>query len=262
LDAGLLKSILSTLVLPPASPLLLAAGGLWWARRNRRWGLALAGVGVALTWLLATPAVSLALLGLLEGDSRPLTPERLATARAADDPPQAVVVLGGGASHDGREWPHTDRVNARSLQRGLHGARMARMTGLPVLVSGGRPRHLDVSEAELLRRVLEGDLGVRVDWLEEGSRDTADNARESAAILRAAGIRSVVLVTHAYHMRRAQAAFEAAGMVVLPAPHQFQGSPLSYDFGDWVPGAHAMEVSRLALHEVLGYWWYRLRRLA
>ena len=249
-------------MLPPASPLLLAAGGLWWARRNPRRGLTLAGVGVALAWLLATPAVSLALLGLVEGDYLPLTPERLTAARASADPPQAVVVLGGGASHDGREWPHTDRVNARSLERGLHGARVARMTGLPVLVSGGRPRHLDVSEAELIRRVLEGDLGVKVDWLEERSLDTADNARESAAILRKAGIRSVVLVTHAYHMRRAQAAFEAAGMVVLPAPHHFAGSPPSRDPTDWLPRAHAMDSSWLALHEALGYWWYRLRGLA
>jgi uncharacterized SAM-binding protein YcdF (DUF218 family) len=262
LDTTALMSFVPLLLLPPVLPLLLASVGLLLVWRRWRGGLAIAVLGVALAWFFSMPVVAQGLLHLLERDLTPLTPERWAAARNTTRPPKAVVVLGGGVAHDLREYPHPERVHPRTLERVVNGARVTRMTGLPVLLSGGVPPDRNVSEAELMRRVLEGDLGVRARWLEQRSRDTAGNAVQSAAILKAADIDSIVLVTQAYHMPRAKAAFEAAGLSVLAAPHHFLGGPAGTAFRDWLPGTQAAADGRLALHEWAGLWWYRLRRLA
>ena len=41
--------------------------------------------------------------------------------------------------------------------------------------------------------------------------------------LEAAGVRRILLVTHAMHMKRARDAFEAAGLEVVPAPTAWLG---------------------------------------
>jgi uncharacterized SAM-binding protein YcdF (DUF218 family) len=262
LDQFALKALVSTLLLPPAGPLLLVVLGLFLAWRHGRGGLALATIGLVTMWLLATPIVAHLMIGLLERDLVALTPERWQVARAGARAPRAIVVLGGGVGRDPREHPHDERLHPRALERTVQGARVARMTGLPVLLSGGTLPGYQASESELMRRVLEGDLRVRARWLEQRSRDTAGNASESAAMLKAAGIDSVVLVTHAYHMRRAQAAFEAAGVAVLPAPHHFVGVTDGRDWSDWLPGAQGTADGWLAVRELFGGWWYRLRGLA
>jgi len=254
-----LKMLLRPLVLPPAAPLLLVVAGLLVSRRMPKIGRSLSALGLVLAWLLATGLAADLVCGSLEASQRPLSPTALQAARKGPNPPQAIVILGGGAVRDGNFTPARERLHSRTLERVMAGARVAKASGLPILVSGGRPEWLTNSEAELMRRVLVDDLGLAVRWVEDHSRDTAENASFSAAMLRAQGIDSIVLVTHAYHMPRSQAVFESAGLNVLAAPHDWKGG--SPDFGelrDWMPNAASAETVWLALHETLGLYWYRL----
>ncbi len=68
--------------------------------------------------------------------------------------------------------------------------------------------------AAALREVF----GVPVRWLEGESRNTAENAHFSAAMLAGAGIERVALVSQAWHLPRASAEFERAGLEVVAAP--------------------------------------------
>ena len=257
-----MKVLLRWLLVPPAAPLVVVAAGLWLARRHARAGRMLAIVGLAFAWLLATPLGAEALARIVEAGQRPLDAAAWATARDAASPPQAVVVLGAGIVPDPSAGPGHERLSARSLQRAVAGARTARITGLPVMVCGGRPRQTRASEAALLRDALETELGVPVRWSEDRSRDTIENAGRAAAILQAEGVRHIVLVTHAYHMRRARSAFESAGFTVLPAPHD----PLARQHGapglsELLPSAEAAEVSSFASHEMVGTLWQGPRSL-
>jgi uncharacterized SAM-binding protein YcdF (DUF218 family) len=97
-----------------------------------------------------------------------------------------------------------------------------------------------------------------VEWIESASNNTFENARLSARILKSAGIHSIYLVTHAWHMPRAQMTFERAGLQVVPAATAYKPRlrPRPIDF---MPTAQAMVDSAHFFHEILGMVWYRLK---
>jgi uncharacterized SAM-binding protein YcdF (DUF218 family) len=69
-----------------------------------------------------------------------------------------------------------------------------------------------------------------------------------------------VLVTHAWHLRRAVPLFEAQGFDVVPAGTQFSRGSLDTLF-DVLPTHTGLRDSTFALHEWLGILWYKLRTL-
>lgn len=246
-----LKKAVSIMVLPPLGPLLLIVLGLWLARRSGGKGLGLAWLGVALTVFFSTPASTDLILDRLEPQA-PLATAALAKA-------QAIVILGGGQNRHAPEYGGAT-VNRLSLERLRYGARLARSSGLPILVSGGAATG-EASEASLMKAALEEDFRVPVKWTESASRDTRENARLSGALLLGRGIRRIVLVTHAAHMPRAQAEFQTAGFEVTPAPTAWFGGPGGQEEAlDFVPSPASAYAGWLAAHEWLGNLAYRLSR--
>jgi len=246
-----LKKIASLLTLPPLAPLLVIGLGLFLAHRHRRTGLTLAWSGLALALALSSPYPVTLLLRPLE-NTPPVT---LAAVSSAE----AIVILGGGKRTHAPEYGG-EAVNRLTLERLRFGARLARESGLPVLVTGGLARD-GAPEAELMRTTLETDFGVNPRWIERASRDTRENAQLSAIHLKAAGIERIVLVTHAVHMPRAQAEFEAQGLQVVPAPTAWLGgNPESEELPSLLPTANAAYAGWLAVHEWLGRAAYRFTR--
>jgi len=147
-----------------------------------------------------------------------------------------------------------------TLERVRYGARLARGTQLPVLVSGGSPHGEAVSLAKLMADALRADYGITAKWQESRSTNTAENAIYSADILKRAGINRIVLVTHAWHMKRAYAAFAANGLSVIAAPTAFYGRPVSRTWSYYVePDERAFRNVGYALHEIIGGYWYAVR---
>jgi uncharacterized SAM-binding protein YcdF (DUF218 family) len=77
-------------------------------------------------------------------------------------------------------------------------------------------------------------------------------------MLKQEGITHIYLVTHFWHMPRAQGVFEKYGLKVTPAPMDFyqrdQFHPL-----DFYPSTAGIERTRFIWCEVLGLIWYRLK---
>jgi uncharacterized SAM-binding protein YcdF (DUF218 family) len=169
----------------------------------------------------------------------------------------AIVVLGGGKSHDAPEYSG-DTVRGATLLRLRYAAHLQRQTGLPVLVSGGSPEGSTQSEAELMQRTLQNEFSVPVRWVEGDSANTLENASFSYRMLAAENIRTIHLVTHAWHMPRAQLVFEAAGFRVIPAATAYT-TRYQMTVLDFLPSAEALRDSALFFHEVIGIVWYRLR---
>ncbi|HTY95024.1 MAG TPA: YdcF family protein, partial [Steroidobacteraceae bacterium] len=205
MDYFVWKQLLKNLVLPPTGALLLAALGLLLLAftRRRALGASLCAVGLAALWALATPIAADSLVRWAERYPA-LDASRIGDARA-------IVILAGGVRVDAPEYG-TSAPGATSLERLVYGARLARQTHLPVLISGSRV------EAASMSDFLEKDLGVGAQWVENRSRDTHQNAQFSAVILARAGVHKVVLVTSAAHMARSVVEFNQAGIDVVPAP--------------------------------------------
>lgn len=251
------KKILSALALPPLMPLLCIAAGLLLARRRPRIGLGLAWAGLAALWLASMPAIIDLLAKPLE-DVPVLQPQDLVRG-------QAIVILGAGVRRHAPDYGGSPAPNRLALERLRYGAKLARESGLPVLVSGGAP-YGKIAEAPAMAASLREDFGVAPRWIEDASLDTADNARFSATMLRQDGVRRIVLVTHAAHMRRAIGEFEAQRIEVIPAPTGFLGdySPDDGEMGsedvfDYLPGSSAAFTSGFVIHEWAGILAQRIR---
>jgi uncharacterized SAM-binding protein YcdF (DUF218 family) len=205
-------------------------------------------LGRALLWtgLLALLALSLApvsyLLLRLANDAPAV---RMEDARTA----QAVVVLGGGLRRDAPEYGG-DTLNRWTLERVRYGAKLARETGLPVLVAGGSVWGDTATEASVMRAALEKEFNVPVRWTEERSRNTHENAQFAAAILKRDGVKRVVVVMHGFDIRRARAEFEAAGLEVVPAPTVLPRLSITTPL-DLLPSMGALQGSQIALYELL-----------
>jgi uncharacterized SAM-binding protein YcdF (DUF218 family) len=241
---------IASVLLPPTSLLLLAWLGVAAAWRRRRWGLGLAAASLLALLALSMPRVGYLLARTLE----PQQPIDLDLAGTA----QAIVILAGGITRSAPEWDGAT-LSIDSLQRTRYGAALARRLDLPILVSGGSPSG-GPAEARLMAATLEREFALLPRWVEDGSDNTLDNARHSAALLRAAGIHRIVLVTSATHMRRALRAFERAGLQVEPAPTAFLGQAPPR-LAQWVPSVEGLRVTDRALREWLGIVFYRLREL-
>jgi uncharacterized SAM-binding protein YcdF (DUF218 family) len=80
----------------------------------------------------------------------------------------------------------------------------------------------------------------------------------SRSILEPDGVEEILLVTTDWHMRRALSEFESQGFRVIPAPVT-DYSPPEGMLARWVPGAGALQDSRIVLNELLGILVMRLR---
>jgi uncharacterized SAM-binding protein YcdF (DUF218 family) len=232
----LLKSFVRSLILPPASLLILAVVGLLLMRRHRKLGVALVICGVGGIWLCATPVVADVLTHCAERYPS-LDPSKPVNA-------QAVVILGGGGVRVAPEYGGW-ATEGDTLARVSYGASVARRTALPVLVSG------TPEEARAMSLTLTRDLGVGVRWIENQSGDTYENARFSARLLRADGIHRIILVTSSPHEWRAAHEFMGAGFEVVPAP---VGGDVSRAHGvsGFVPSPDSLGRSYSAVYELIG----------
>jgi uncharacterized SAM-binding protein YcdF (DUF218 family) len=235
-------------LLPPAGLFWSAALGICLYWRWRRAGSVLVGASLIGLGILALPITSYGLLSLGVVPS--------AVERGGSPPAHAaIVVLGADVRRDAREYgPIT--LGPLSLERLRYAARLHRRTGLPVLVSGGRLRADDRPLAALMYEVLAEDFGIEARWVEDRSRNTAENARFSVELLRGDGISTVLVVTHAWHMRRALMAFRDLGMKVLPAPTLAPHRPTKIDMV--IPSVSALYGSFLGIHELVGRLFYRV----
>lgn len=239
---------LSDIVLPPVALILIALTGVLLLRRRRRLGLTLIVVSQLTLLALSLPAVANALVRTLEPP--PLDPAALRHA-------QAIVVLGGGRNRGAPEFGG-ETVNRYSLARARYGAVLARASGLPIYVTGGKPSGGTRPEGSLLRELLEREFGVQVRWIDDEANTTYDNAKLAARDLQPAGIRRIALVTHAMHMPRAARAFEMAGFEVISAATGYSGQRPFAPY-QLVPGVESMSRSHDALREWSSRLVYRLR---
>jgi uncharacterized SAM-binding protein YcdF (DUF218 family) len=238
---------------------------IWWTlallilTRWRKLAVAMLWGGLAVLGLLGIQAIPDALL-------RPLENRYPVPAEAAIDRHAGIIVLGGAVGHPDSFIAHGQVPLGEAAERMTVPVElMRRHPALELVFSGGEGRLLTtgVTESELARAFYQ-QLGLDMAKvrLEDGSRNTRENAQQVAKLLGGACQRPWLLVTSAWHMPRSMAEFEPEfaniGCQVTPYPVDFRtghATPLT---------EYALVRSLLrwqtALHEWLGLWVYALTR--
>jgi uncharacterized SAM-binding protein YcdF (DUF218 family) len=215
---------------------------------------------LVLYWAMSLPPVArgLQMLAL----TRP--PARQSAAPASHAVP--IVVLGNGTMAWAGEGvvidvllPQTGYNTIAAIER------YRRFPESTVIVSGGKARDDATPEAVVIRDALVKS-GVPEDHivLESTSKNTREQAREVARLLKGQGIHACVLTTAAEHMARAIDLFQAEGIEAIPAAAESQlFSPLwdpTGRGGRWlwlVPSSEARAVSRDVFYEAFAWIYYR-----
>ena len=242
LSPFLLKKIISALILPPMSLILLALAGLWLSKKHPKTGRSLATFSLTALLILSLPITGNALLQSLEA----LPPISEAQLRDV----QAIVILGGGKNNEAPEFGNQDTVNRWTLQRLRYGAYLQQQTDKPIIVTGGG-LFGERSEADAMAEALQRDFHAKDIWIENQSKDTVENASLSAAILKEHGIQRIALVSQAWHLPRAISLFERQGLTVYAAPTGYTHEDNEPIIG-WLPKASALDKSSIAIKEYLG----------
>ncbi len=249
------SKFLSFLTQPLAWAVLLLMAGLLVPKRAPNFSRRLCQAALAVLLLTGWGLPSEILLRHLE-DQNPLPPAQATLQRYV-----GVVVL-GGALERSRLWEDrpgqvafTSAAERMTVPLGL----LQRNPQLRLLFTGGNGdlNFSALTEADRAKIYFDS-MGVpakRVIY-EAASRTTYDNAVLSAKLDGVDPKQPWLLLTSAYHMPRSLAVFRAAGWNVTPYPVDFRTAKTT----SW--SAFSLERGpekwHLALHEMAGYWAYRL----
>jgi uncharacterized SAM-binding protein YcdF (DUF218 family) len=237
----LLTKLLSLFIYPLGAAILISASALALSFTSwRRIGQVLLGCALAALWIAATPAFANWLSWRLESQVPPVSLESLPQS-------DAVILLGG--------TPVSRMMRALRLYR-------AGKAPFIVITGGNLPwQRAGVPEAQRVADFLV-EIGAPRSALilETGSRNTRENAVNTAAIFKEHGWRHGLLVTEGLHMPRALASFHEVGLDVTPAATDIPSGSLTFDSVlDFLPDVGALVWTTSAIKEIIGLCVYRYR---
>jgi uncharacterized SAM-binding protein YcdF (DUF218 family) len=245
--------MLKPLLLPPAVNFLLALIGYLLRQRHPRLARILIITAFATLLLLSLPLTSGLLKQSLEWHP-PIPPSQLQNSKA-----EAIVLLTSGRSGHAPEFGQ-ETTDSFGLERSAYASFLQKQSGLPLLISGGILHGESTSLAAVTSATASSQFGAQVQWLEQKSHNTFENALYSHEILAKEGIRHILLVTHSSHMLRSRLAFEHAGFIVTAAPTRMDNSfAEGFSLRMLLPGAFALYKSTQCLYEYMGIIWYWFR---
>lgn len=180
------------------------------------------------------------------------------------DAPQvdAIILLGGVVGQP--VGPAAEPNLGDAVDRVVEALRLYRAEKAPrILVTAGNLPWLTAaaSEAQLIANLLV-EFGVPRSALvlETQSRNTRENAVNTAALFRARGWHDGILVTSGTHMPRAIAVFRRVGLAVTPvATDMHTTDPLYESVLDIMPNADALAQATAGLKEYIGFAVYKYR---
>jgi uncharacterized SAM-binding protein YcdF (DUF218 family) len=174
----------------------------------------------------------------------------------------AAVIL-TGITGSSKDMP--DRVlTHKGADRFLHPLQLYRMGKInKFIISGGSSRVLTKLEAEakqVEKILLMAGVPKQAIITEGNSRNTRENAANTANLLKQhPDLNKLLLVTSAFHMRRAMACFDKANVGVTPFTTDFYSSERRFTPDDlFIPSVSALSGWQLLLHEISGFLIYKI----
>lgn len=174
---------------------------------------------------------------------------------------QVGIVLGGITS----DKEPRDRVHVSgAADRILHAVQLYREGKIEkIMLSGGSGKILkdSLAEALLLKKLLLlSDIPERDILMESSSRNTHENALYSAEVLNKIYPEEAhLLITSAFHMRRAEACFEKVGLTVVPYSVDIRGNEFEFTPDEFIiPTSAAIGSWEMMIREWVGILAYKV----
>ena len=230
----ILKNVVTPFLLPPGIfiSILIFSGA--WLLYKKKWkpGITTLIFG-CFAWALSIAPVSDAMIRGLESEYG--IPKNIKG--------DVIILLGPSA------YGYPDRI--------IKAARLQKSFDMPIIVSGVKTFKREGKKTSIIRLFLV-ELGVPSEKIieEDKSRDTCENAKFIQEICARLGFTNPILVTSAYHMKRAVMSIEKAGLKVVPYPAGFKSwQGKQYRWDDYLPGD--FKEASVAIKEYLGLVFYK-----
>lgn len=246
-----IQKIFNFIIFPPSIFIIILIVALWLLKKNYRRGLYLIVADILLIYVLSIEPVKNLLLWPLEDFVPPID---LNLNYNAD----LVVVLGGGIIEQSPDEEGAGSLVPESMKRVMYGLMVAAKYRVPVLFSGGKV-YADQKEAEadiacrIARRYAPAGMVIYGEGLSRTTRENAVYVKEKFKT------RRVILVTSAYHMKRALYSFGREGVDCVPAPTDYKIDSSGYNFTSFLPKTGEMDNVYRALKEYVGILFYMVK---
>jgi len=176
----------------------------------------------------------------------------------------AVVLLGG--SHGFSNYGVNSIEFGTATDRIITAAELVRLKKGKALVIGGG-EYSSSGQTGLHGQLIAEWLGSWKPFdspihVLDYSSNTKDEADHTKVLAQKNGWKKIILVTSAFHMRRAEALFKKTGLEVVSVGSDFEGlSSLEADFRIYsiVPSPGGFQALGFYLHEQVGWLYYKLR---
>jgi uncharacterized SAM-binding protein YcdF (DUF218 family) len=244
-----LKKVLTPFLLPPGIFIisLIFAGAWFLHKKNWRVGMATLVLGCS-AWVLSIAPVSDAMIRGLESEyGIPKNPEG-----------DVIILLGMGVDNNAPDLSGQGAPSDAYLTRIVTAVRLQKRLNIPIIVSGAGGSKYGVAEDHIVKRFLK-DLNVPAEKIiiEDQSRDTLENAVFVQEICAKMGFANPILVTSAYHMKRAILIFRKIGLEATPFPTGFKSyRDQPYNWKAFLPAD--FRKASISISEYIGFIFYKI----
>lgn len=244
----ILKNILTPFLLPPGIFIIsLIFAGTWFLHKKKWKAGIVTLIFGGFAWALSIAPISDAMIRGLESEYD--IPKNVEG--------DVIILLGYGVRDKAPDLTGLGAPSGIYLTRILTAMRLQKRLDIPIIVSGAEALEDRVSEDHIVKRFLI-DLGIPAGKIiiEDNSRDTFENAKYTQEICARLGFINPILVTSAYHLKRAIMSFEKVGLKVLPFPVGFiSWRDKQYKWKAYLPGD--FREASIAISEYLGLVFYK-----
>jgi len=130
----------------------------------------------------------------------------------------------------------------------------------PIYISGGKSFNNKESESSIYKKILI-DSGISKEdiFIEESSRNTAENSKYIKEIMHNNNFKSGILITSAYHMPRSMAIFKDDSLIFYPESAGYLENISNKKFLNYLPNFENLSIFNIVLHEYIGRIYYYMR---
>jgi uncharacterized SAM-binding protein YcdF (DUF218 family) len=251
---NLIKMVLTSLILPPGIfiVIILFTSKHYFFKKSYSAGFSFL-IMALLIWSLSIHPTSDLLLSDLEySNPMPTSPDALSG--------DVIILLGNGQYSKSPDLTGIGSPSEEMFVRLFTAYRLSDELYIPIIVCGYDIDTDNPDRISMIERMLT-DFGVPEDQIiiESSSRDTIENAKNAKAICHYMGFENPILVTSAFHMKRAVLSFKHAGLAVLPIAASFKSiSDNYYTFSSFLPEIEYLNKSTIAIREYIGLAIYNI----